>query len=111
MIVASNYEKEKEEYEKKLEKYPEKLKELEKIKQNPEQYYHDEAIRILNIRKAERKLAELEKEDRLKVICPNCGSHDVGLVDRGYSFWTGFLGSGTPMNVCQNCGHKWKPGN
>lgn len=45
-----------------------------------------------------------------KPHCPRCGSTSIGTTTRGYSFWTGFLGSGTPMNVCQNCGHKWKPG-
>lgn len=45
-----------------------------------------------------------------KPHCPRCGSTSIGTATRGYSFWTGFLGSGTPMNVCQNCGHKWKPG-
>lgn len=43
------------------------------------------------------------------VICPKCCSSSIETVNRGYSFWTGFFGSGTPMNVCQRCGHKWKP--
>ena len=25
------------------------------------------------------------------------------------SLKTGFLGSGSPRNVCQKCGYKWKP--
>ena len=29
---------------------------------------------------------------------------------RGYSLLSVFIGSGKPMNVCQKCGHKWKPG-
>lgn len=49
-------------------------------------------------------------KDLNKPHCPRCGSTSIGTTTRGYSFWTGFLGSGTPMNVCQNCGHKWKPG-
>lgn len=44
------------------------------------------------------------------VKCPKCGSSSVATVNRGYSVLTGFLGSGKPMNVCQKCGHKWKPG-
>lgn len=40
--------------------------------------------------------------------CPKCGSTSIATTTRGYSFWTGFVGSGKPMNVCQNCGHKWK---
>ena len=42
--------------------------------------------------------------------CPRCGSTSLATVNRGYSIVWGFLGSGTPMNVCQKCGHKFKPG-
>jgi len=41
--------------------------------------------------------------------CPKCRSTSIATVNRGYSIVWGFLGSGTPMNVCQSCGHKWKP--
>lgn len=43
-----------------------------------------------------------------KPKCPKCGSASIATINKGYSFWTGFLGSGKPMNVCQSCGHKWK---
>lgn len=33
--------------------------------------------------------------------CPQCGSTSIATVNRGYSIVWGFLGSGTPMNVCQ----------
>lgn len=42
--------------------------------------------------------------------CPVCGSTTLATVNRGYSVFWGFIGSGTPMNVCQSCGHKFKPG-
>lgn len=42
--------------------------------------------------------------------CPKCGSSSIATVNRGYSLVWGFLGSGTLMNVCQSCGHKFKPG-
>lgn len=42
--------------------------------------------------------------------CPKCGSTSIATVNRGYSLLWGFLGSGTPMNVCQACGYKFKPG-
>ena len=42
--------------------------------------------------------------------CPRCGSHSIATVNRGYSIVWGFIGSGKPMNVCQKCGRKWKPG-
>lgn len=41
--------------------------------------------------------------------CPKCGSTSVTTGTRGFSIITGFLGSGTVMNMCGNCGHKWKP--
>ena len=41
--------------------------------------------------------------------CPKCGSKHIATINRGYSIITGFIGSGSPRNVCQICGHKWKP--
>ena len=40
--------------------------------------------------------------------CPKCGSTSLATVNRGFSLFTGFIGSGKPMNVCQKCGYKWK---
>ena len=42
--------------------------------------------------------------------CPKCGSTSLATVNRGYSVIWGLLGSGTPVNVCQSCGYKFKPG-
>lgn len=42
--------------------------------------------------------------------CPKCGATAIATINRGYSIVWGFLGSGKPMNVCQACGHKYKPG-
>lgn len=42
--------------------------------------------------------------------CPRCGSTSIGTTSRGYSLFSGFIGSGSPRNVCQVCGHKWRPG-
>ena len=44
------------------------------------------------------------------VTCPKCGSTSIQTNNRGFSFLTGFVGSGSPRNVCQKCGFKWKPG-
>lgn len=41
--------------------------------------------------------------------CPKCGSTNVQTTNRGFSVLTGFIGSGSPRNVCQKCGFKWKP--
>lgn len=42
--------------------------------------------------------------------CPKCGSTAITAGQRGYSVWTGFLGSGKTVNRCANCGHSWTPG-
>lgn len=42
--------------------------------------------------------------------CPKCGSYSVSTTNRGFSLLTGFIGSGKPMNVCQQCGHRWRVG-
>ncbi|QUO21815.1 hypothetical protein KFE18_14825 [Clostridiaceae bacterium Marseille-Q4143] len=45
-----------------------------------------------------------------KVTCPKCGSTNISSGTRGFSMFTGFVGSGSPRNVCLKCGYKWKPG-
>lgn len=61
-----------------------------------------------------QKKEEEEKEKALKKEsapkCPVCGSTYISTINRGYSLFSGFVGSGSPRNVCQKCGHKWKPG-
>ncbi len=47
------------------------------------------------------------KPDTLK--CPKCGSTAVTIGQRGFSLFTGFIGSSQTMNRCGNCGHRWKP--
>ena len=48
-----------------------------------------------------------EKSNKPK--CPKCGSTSITTGQRGYSFWTGFLGSNKTVNRCASCGHKWEP--
>lgn len=50
------------------------------------------------------------QEDKYKIHCPKCNSTNITTGQRGYSFFTGFLGSGKTMNRCGNCGYKWTPG-
>lgn len=57
----------------------------------------------------ELKMRQL-KQDASRPRCPKCGSVSITTTTRGYSLLSGFLGSGKPINVCQRCGHKWKPG-
>lgn len=45
-----------------------------------------------------------------QIKCPKCGCSDIATINKGYSILSGLLGSGNPMNVCQKCGYKWKPG-
>lgn len=85
---------------------------------NVSRYMSQENPKYALFKKNEQVKLEKEAEKLYKPVhstppkphCPRCGSTSIGTTTRGYSFWTGFLGSGTPMNVCQNCGHKWKPG-
>ena len=48
-------------------------------------------------------------KQKKELVCPECGSTNVATINRGFSLITGFIGSGSPRNVCQICGHKWKP--
>ena len=54
--------------------------------------------------------AKCTQNNLSKIKCPKCGSSSIATTNKGFSFFTGLLGSGTPMNVCQSCGHRWKPG-
>lgn len=44
------------------------------------------------------------------VRCPKCGSTQITTGTRGWSLFTGFIGSGTVYNMCAKCGNKWKAG-
>ena len=56
-----------------------------------------------------REIAERKKAEDSKPRCPKCGSTSITAGQKGYSFWTGFLGSNKTVNRCSNCGHTWKP--
>lgn len=80
--------------------------------------YSETAFKIRR-KKIHKDVAEYEKQidnhqpsqqPNTQVTCPKCGSTSIATTNRGYSFFTGFIGSGKPVNVCQRCGHKWKPG-
>ncbi len=70
-----------------------------------EEYYAKEDKRQAEIK---AKIAEYHANNI--ICCPKCASTSVATVNRGFSILTGFLGSGKAVNVCQVCGHKWKPG-
>lgn len=50
-----------------------------------------------------------KRKEKNQPKCPKCGSTNITAGQRGYSFWTGFLGSNKTVNRCSNCGHTWKP--
>lgn len=100
------------------------LSSMEKWEQSMREKYvinsteYDEALYKELIRKEtserdtlDKAIKEAEEREHSQPTCPKCHSTAIGVVNRGYSFWTGFLGSGSPRNVCQNCGYRWKPGN
>ena len=42
--------------------------------------------------------------------CPKCGSSQVHADQRGWSYMTGFIGSGKILITCLRCGCRFKPG-
>ena len=56
-----------------------------------------------------KPIAKAIVKDKNVITCPKCGSTAIVTTNRGFSIMTGFIGSGSPRNVCQNCGFKWKP--
>ena len=56
-----------------------------------------------------KPIAKAIVKDENVITCPKCGSTAIVTTNRGFSIMTGFIGSGSPRNVCQNCGFKWKP--
>lgn len=64
----------------------------------------------MNNSKPSTSTQSTQQQSSAQVTCPKCGSTSIATTNRGYSFFTGFLGSGKPVNVCQKCGYKWKPG-
>lgn len=45
------------------------------------------------------------------VCCPHCGSSAVTTGQRGFSIFSGFLGSNKTVNRCGKCGWTWSPRN
>ncbi len=98
------------------------LKILEKISDSTDFYdamikLHDDDIIEYELKmsqfrsqvEAQEAEAERKKAEDSKPRCPKCGSTSIAAGQKGYSFWTGFLGSNKTVNRCSNCGHTWKP--
>ena len=50
-----------------------------------------------------------QEQESNQVKCPKCGSTQITTGQRGYSLFSGFLGSNKTVNRCANCGYSWKP--
>lgn len=61
----------------------------------------DEVKRILRTYIPDAFLKTRETES--SICCPWCGSSEFTLLNRGYSLFTGFLGSGKVKRVCNRC--------
>ena len=64
-----------------------------------------------NKRVGNGRINRIQPTNKNTLKCPKCGSTSVTTTTRGYSLMLGFIGSGKVMNICGNCGNKWKPTN
>lgn len=55
------------------------------------------------------RINNIQPTSKNTLKCPKCGSTSVTTTTRGYSLMLGFIGSGKVINICGNCGNKWKP--
>lgn len=88
-------------YDKEMEYYNNTMNDLETYK----------ADRVNSRIRGEEYREELKRRPKIqpRVQCPKCGSISIATITRGYSPIFGLIGSGSPRNVCQRCGHKWYP--
>ena len=76
-------------------------KELEKAKEVLRKEYKPDAF--AEPENLKYKLPqELEAQNR----CPRCGSHDIQLIQRKWSIWTGFRTNAVDK-ICVNCKYRW----
>lgn len=69
-----------------------------------------EIPRTLTLEKKKTKpSSQTSRSKENTITCPKCGSSNIQTTNRGFSLMTGFIGSGSPRNVCQICGFRWKP--
>lgn len=48
--------------------------------------------------------------DNSPVVCPKCGSTQIVMQKVNYGLTLTLLGSNVVENICQKCGHRWRPG-
>lgn len=103
------------------------LAEIQRISQNPDYILAMNDLKSKDIIEFETKMENIRqqlnarKEQNIhqkqatereanQVKCPKCGSTQITTGQRGYSLFSGFLGSNKTVNRCANCGYKWEPG-
>lgn len=59
---------------------------------------------------ANKQLGIDKQQESNQVRCPKCGSTQITTGQRGYSLFSGFLGSNKTVNRCAACGYSWRPG-
>ena len=102
------------------------LAEIQRISQNPDYILAMNDLKSKDIIEFETKMENIRqqlnarKEQNIhqkqatereanQVKCPKCGSTQITTGQRGYSLFSGFLGSNKTVNRCANCGYKWEP--
>lgn len=73
---------------------------IEELPVSENQNNHEQEMKI-------KKILDDNKDDSVR--CPRCGSSAITTGQRGFSFWTGFLGSNKTVNRCAKCGYDWQP--
>ena len=67
----------------------------------------------IELERSKKQIENFNKTHALKQgqpHCPKCGSTSIATISRGYTILGGWLGSSDAVNVCQNCGYRFKPG-
>ena len=61
----------------------------------------------INSKLNEFRIEKMKELEPLK--CPRCGSTAITTGQRGFSLFTGFIGSNKTVNRCGKCGYSWQP--
>lgn len=54
--------------------------------------------------------AKLTTPNETPISCPKCGCTHLSANKKGFSYWTGAIGSQKVYITCLRCGHRWKAG-
>lgn len=94
-------------YKKQCEQYEYNLKHVDEYKRKVAEARCQEWFKKQNKPSTPPQVTASEKKS--EIVCPKCGCSSIGVGARGYSFWTGFVGSGRTVNRCGKCGYIWTP--